>query len=155
MNYKLFSDNINDYFNNVRTRSWIGTPADCKQLENLNVSVSNRKIQMPTDSELQKRMQKRVKIMQHGCKYLDIIEKLMTSENTKINHLLKFHQSIYDLKQPLQSKIIQRKNCRIAFKNISSIKLGEISKMIISFWRSADFSIRQFVLNVTGDAKPT
>ena len=134
MNYKLFSDNINDYFNNVRTRSWIGTPADCKQLENLNVSVSNRKIQMPTDSELQKRMQKRVKIMQHGCKYLDIIEKLMTSEETKINQLLNFHQSIYELKQPLERGTMKRKSCRIAFKNISSIKLGKISKLLIIYF---------------------
>ena len=130
MNYKLFSDNINDYFYNVKQRSWTETPVACKQHQELNVSVSQR---MPTDSELQKRMQTRVKIMQHGCKYLDIIEKLMTSKETKINQLLNFHQSIYELKQPLERVTMKRKSCRIAFKNISSIKLGKISK-VTSIW---------------------
>ena len=129
MNYKLFSDNINDYFYHVKPRSWTETPAACKQHQELNVSVSQR---MPTDNELQKRMQTRVKIMQHGCKYLDIIERLMTTKDAKINQLLNFHRSIYELKQPLESKTRKRKPCRIAFKNMSSIKLGKISK-IISF----------------------
>ena len=137
MNYKLFSDNINDYFYNVKPRMWTETPACCKQHQQLN--VSNREFKMPTDSELQKRMQTRVKIMQHGCKYLDIIERLMTTKDAKINQLLNFHRSIYELKQPLESKTRKRKPCRIAFKNMSSIKLGKISK-IISF-RSKFFFI--------------
>ena len=130
MNYKLFCDNINDYFDNVKLRNWTENPADCKQQQVLDASVNNHKIQMSTDSELEKRMQNRVKIMRHGCKYLDIIDKLMTSEKTSINQLLKFHQSIYDLKQPFESKIMKRKKCRIALKNISSIKLGTISKTV-------------------------
>ena len=130
MNYKLFSDNINDYFYNVKPRSWTETSVACKQHQELNVSVSQR---MPTGSELQKRMQTRVKIMQHGCKYLDIIEKLMTSKETKINQLLNFHQSIYELKQPLERGTKKQKSCRTAFKNISSIKLGKISK-VTSIW---------------------
>ena len=133
MNYKLFSDNINDYFDNVKPRSWTENPADCMQQQVLNVSVSDHEIQMSTDSELEKRMQNRVKIMRHGCKYLDIIDKLMTSEKTSINQLLKFHQSIYDLKQPFESKIMKRKKCRIALNNISSIKLGMSSKTLFLF----------------------
>lgn len=133
MNYKLFCDNINDYFDNVKPRSWTENPADCKQQQVLNTSVSNHKIQMSTDSDLEKRMQNRVKIMRHGCKYLDKIDKLMTSEKTNMNQLLKFHKSIYDLKQPFESKIMKRKQCRIALKNISSIKLGMISKTLFLF----------------------
>lgn len=114
----------------MKPRSWTENPADCQQQQEFNVSVSNRKIQMVTDSELEKRMQNRVKIMHHGCKYLDIIDKLMTSEETNINQLLKLHQSIYNLKQPFESKIMKRKKCRIALKNISSIKLGMISKTV-------------------------
>ena len=133
MNYKLFSDNIKDYFDNLKPRSWTENQADYKQQQLLNVSVSNHKIQISTDSELEKRMQNRVKIMQHGCKYLDIIDKLMKSEKTNINQLLKFHQSIYDLKQPFESKIMKRKKCRIALNNISSIKLGMSSKTLFLF----------------------
>ena len=139
MNYKLFSDNINDYLDNMKPRSWTENPADYKQQQELNISVSNHKIQMSTDSELEKIMQNRVKIMRHGCKYLDIIDKLMTSEKTNINQLLKFHQSIYDLKQPFESKIMKRKKCRIALKSISSIKLGKISKTLFVYLLDRSF----------------
>ena len=139
MNYKLFSDNINDYFDDVKPRSRTENQADCKQQQEMNATVSNHKIQMSTDSELEERMQNRVKIMHHGCKYLDIIDKLMTSEKTNINQLLKFHQSIYDLKQPFESKIMKRKKCRIAVKSISSIKLGKISKTLFVYLLDRSF----------------
>ena len=87
-------------------------------------------IRLANDNELENIMQQRRHIMEHGCKYMDIINYLMTSENTQINQLLKFHQSIYDLNQPLISKLIKRQHCRTAYKNISSIKLGKVSKKI-------------------------
>ena len=71
---------------------------------------------------------KRVQIMQHGCKYMDIIYWLMISHKTKINQLLKFHQAIYDLKQPMISNIMKRRHCRTAYKNTTSIKLGKVSR---------------------------